>query len=108
MNNDTFSEKIGEWLEHIHDTLQCKGAEYAKDDDRLHNFHQAAAIMRTTPEKALLGMLAKHLVSVIDEIQKPTRAWASAGWRDEKIGDCICYLLLLACLWEEKAEKEGK
>ncbi|NMC10240.1 MAG: hypothetical protein GYA39_04580 [Methanothrix sp.] len=86
-------------------TLQIKAKEYGTTD-RLHNFKMAAAIQGVEPETALLGMWAKHLVSVIDIIHDieqhgklPTKELLS-----EKITDSINYLLLLEALIEERRE----
>lgn len=49
------------------DTLQRKTKEYTGDDtDRLGAFKAAAALQHTRPERALAGMLAKHIVSLYD------------------------------------------
>ena len=49
------------------DTLKRKAKEYTGDDtDRLEAFKAAAALQHTTPERALAGMLAKHIVSLYD------------------------------------------
>lgn len=74
-------------------TLILKAKEYATESDRLHNFHCAAAILGTRPEWALMGMLSKHLVSVID-MARSARPVTQA-MIDEKIGDTINYLHLL-------------
>lgn len=81
--------------------LVGKGEEYAPDKtvDRLAHFKKAAVIIEGTSKEALLGMLAKHLVSLSDMItdgkQYPVERW------DEKISDSINYLLLLRALVEE-------
>lgn len=47
--------------------LQQKTKEYTGDDtDRLGAFKAAAALQHCTPEQALAGMLAKHIVSLYD------------------------------------------
>ncbi len=85
--------------------MGTKAGEYASDKNRLHNFDVAAAIVGCTPAQALLGMLVKHLVSVVDLVnsgEAPSEAVA-----DEKIGDCINYLILLEAVWaEERKTKE--
>ena len=48
------------------DTLKRKTKEYTGDDpDRLGAFKAAAALQHTTPQRALAGMLAKHIVSPV-------------------------------------------
>ena len=49
------------------DTLKRKTKEYTGDDpDRLGAFKAAAVLQHTTPQRALAGMLAKHIVSLYD------------------------------------------
>ena len=75
------------------DTLKRKTKEYTGDDpDRLGAFKAAAALQHTTPQRALAGMLAKHIVSLYDmcfaeEVVYPMDTW------DEKITDSLNYLL---------------
>lgn len=88
--------------------LASKAKEYAGPEDRLHNFKHAAAMLRTTPAKALAGMMSKHLVSVLDIVsadaagRSPTRATL-----DEKIGDAVNYLILLEAVLTESASLRG-
>lgn len=84
--------------------LGIKAQEYSSSTDRLHNFKRAGAMQGITPEKALIGMLAKHLVSVMDMIDDlakdqhhPIPVW------DEKLGDAINYLCLLEGLIVERS-----
>jgi len=80
--------------------LQTKGGEYSTEGDRLGNFKTAAALQNCTPEQALAGMMAKHVVSIYDMIGAncagPLEMW------DEKILDAINYLILLRALVSER------
>jgi hypothetical protein len=83
--------------------LDLKAGEYATSD-RLHNFKVAAALQDIEPETALLGMWAKHIVSVVDIIygiehrgEIPSKELLS-----EKITDVINYAHLLEALIEER------
>lgn len=84
--------------------LISKGSEYSTEVDRLHNFKVAAELQSTTPPKALGGMLAKHIVSIYDmlnsESEFPLPVW------DEKIGDAICYLLILRTAMDEASNPD--
>lgn len=105
MNDQQFEDIIQARVKKCLDMLGMKAKEYARGD-RLHNFHHAGALLRCSPEKALLGFLAKHLVSIIDMIEANDMGAATpmAIW-DEKIGDAINYLLLLdACLKREETK----
>ncbi len=98
-----FNRVIRDRLQEIRRRLAAKGKEYARGD-RLSNFKVAAAFQGVTPERALMGMLAKHLVSIADlvgdgerGVVHPPQVW------DEKIGDAIAYLVLLDALRIEEA-----
>lgn len=87
----------------IRRVLGLKASEYVRNDDRLSNFKRAAAMLQTSPEAALMGMLSKHLVSIMDmvddisvEIGHGKEMW------NEKIGDAINYLVLLDALLQER------
>ena len=82
-----------------------KGPEYSRDGDRLSNFKRAGELQKVTPEVALLGMMSKHLASIIDIIHdldgdRPVKL----GQLQEKITNTINYLLLLEGLAEERCE----
>ena len=79
--------------------MQNKSKEYASDGDKLYNFKRTAAMLDCSSEEALLGMLAKHLVSIIDMVQNKREADYKL-W-DEKIGDAINYLILLEAIIRE-------
>lgn len=94
MNNDVFTQILGDQIQECLDTLEVKADEYAKDDvDRLHNFRVAAKLEGVSMAQALGGMMAKHTVSVFDYIREP-EGKSIAAW-EEKITDHINYLLLL-------------
>lgn len=98
MDNQHFNEILEKRIEMIRDTLSTKAQEYAIGD-RLYNFKRAADILKTTPEKALLGMLSKHLVSVMDLANGSLKK--SDEMINEKVGDAINYLILLEALMKE-------
>lgn len=81
--------------------LGKKGEEYSTADDKLHNFKQAAALLRCSPEQALWGMLAKHIVSIGDMVAADKAH--PAALINEKIGDTVAYLILLEALMKERA-----
>ena len=104
MNHDIFNDLVIDRLESCKKTLAGKSKEYSRNDDKLHNFKRAGELLGTTPERALLGMMTKHLISVIDIVDDiefvgeiPTEEKLS-----EKIGDSINYLLLLEGLIRER------
>lgn len=99
MTTDNFNAIINRQIEHCKSILCSKAEEYATAD-RLHNFKIAGALQGISPVQALMGMMAKHTVSVADMCMSgetyPQEMW------DEKITDSINYLLLLAALVREE------
>ena len=90
-------------------TLIAKAEEYATSSNRFHNFDVAARILDCTPEKALEGMLLKHIVSILDLIE-----WSNSDKLkiteeivDEKVGDTINYLILLEGLFRRRINSRG-
>jgi hypothetical protein len=109
MNSKKFNEIIERRLDLIEDTLTKKAAEYAINDDRLHNFNKAAAFTSKSREECLWGMALKHLVSVTDIIDKVSVGeLPSKHLLDEKIGDLINYLCLLEVSIVEKIENNER
>jgi hypothetical protein len=106
MTNKEFDAYLEERIQMIRNTLSHKAKEYANGKDRMHNFIVSAALQGCTPERALFGMMAKHLVSVADMVMeldddtiqpKPEiDAW------NEKIGDAVNYLCLLDAMIQER------
>ena len=103
MTQIEFDEILEHRIAEIRRVLGKKAAEYVRDGDRLSNFKRAAAMLQCQPEAALMGMLSKHLVSIMDmvddiscEINHPKEMW------NEKLGDAINYLVLLDALLQER------
>lgn len=91
MTQAEFDIIVEERIAKIRKILKSKGDEYATED-RMYNFKRTAQVLDCTPQRALLGFLAKHWVSVMDIIEGKSLTI------DEKIGDCINYLILLEAL----------
>ncbi len=111
MTAEEFNLLVHNRTEKIKDILAKKAQEYARDD-RLSNFKRAAVIQRETPEKAWLGMWAKHLVSILDMVEDVDRTagvicWNTALW-DEKITDAVNYLILLEALVMERLRSKDE
>lgn len=99
MKQARFEQLVQEQIKRCEKTLLTKGKGYAAEQDRLDHFKRAGAMLGTSPEEALAGMASKHFISVAKLCQeKPAdlKIW------DEKIGDAINYLLILAALIREK------
>lgn len=86
--------------------LQKKTKEYTGGDtDRLGAFKAAAALQHTTPERALAGMLAKHIVSLYDMCYADSVSFDMSTW-DEKITDSLNYLFLLKAIVKEEHDNK--
>ena len=83
-----------------------KDKEYTRGDDKLHNFKRAGMVLGVSPEEALLGMMSKHVVSVLDMTadviagNHPIQALI-----DEKFSDLHNYFFLLEGLIRERSER---
>lgn len=83
------------------EVLQRKAKEYSRDGaDRLKAFKAAAVLQHATPEQALAGMLAKHMVSLYDMCFADGEDFNTSVW-DEKITDSLNYLFLLGAIRKE-------
>lgn len=102
MKAEDFNEIVEKRIDIIRETLTSKAEEYADDGERFHNFYVAARVMDVTPEKALLGMWMKHLVSVFDIIENIDNSLPNKELTNEKLGDSIVYNMLLEGLIEDR------
>jgi hypothetical protein len=103
MTGADFDTLVTQRMAHCLQILTGKEQEYARGDDRLHNFKRAAAFDNDTPERALWGMWKKHIVSVADMIDDIEHGKLPSQERvDEKLTDMINYTLLLEGLLLER------
>lgn len=103
MTDSDFDVLLVSRLQKIAKTLASKGKEYG-DEDRLHNFKDAAIIIGESVAEAWRGMFVKHYVSVNDMIEG--RLPVTRHYIDEKIGDAINYLILLEAILTESLDEE--
>lgn len=107
-----FNDVVIGQLEHCKSMLVVKGNEYApeassnRDADRLAHFKKAAMLMRTTPKVALMGMLVKHYISLMDMCMDKGDC-SKEKW-SEKITDSINYLLILRAIVEEEQDEKDR
>ena len=109
MDNTTFENVVQNQLNYCKVLLKGKGTEYNKidredDTDRLLFFKKAAALQGISAKEALVGMMAKHTVSIYN-MCKDDQAHSLDKW-EEKITDHINYLLLLKALVSEEAHEQ--
>jgi len=116
MNSKKFDRIIETCVKIIVESLKSKGDEYSQgNDDRLCNFKRAAAIEKTIPEKALIGMWVKHIVSILDIIDRLEAENKKIGLSfdaipefltkalvDEKIKDLVNYPIILKTIIYER------
>ena len=96
MTANDFDMVLKERLEAAERVLGSKAKEYASQEDRLHNFKRAAALLGQTPAQACVGFMTKHLVSILDIVTADAKGLkVPIEVREEKIGDAINYLILL-------------
>jgi len=104
MNAREFKKIVKDRQKHTQETLLTKATEYAKDNDRLHNFKRAGLMNDQTPAQALWGMASKHLVSIMDMVENTEQGiYPSEDQVEEKIGDMINYLHLLEAVFVEQS-----
>lgn len=103
MGSEKFNQLVKEIREASIDTMTKKNANYASDDDRLHNFKVGAAIIGGTPAQAALGYMAKHLASLQDKVLR--NDFHDREDLKEKIQDSINYLVFVWCCANEEVEK---
>lgn len=106
MDNETFSKIAEERLSSFREVLIKKNQQYAPQD-KLKNFKMMASIQGCSPERALLGCVAKHLAAIsqyIDEIEDTGTPRPMAQW-EESGGDTAIYLgVLLPALIQERMD----
>ncbi len=108
MTTEEFNRLVHERCEKIQAVLAAKSTEYARGD-RLSNFKRAAAMMQETPERACAGMMAKHLVSVLDMIDDIDAGVShSIDIWNEKLCDSMNYFILLEGLIHERNQVQEK
>jgi hypothetical protein len=102
METKEFNQIVESRLAATKHTLLAKADEYARGD-RLSNFKVAGALQGCTPEKALGGLVAKHIVALYDFINDIDRGIVQPSERwNEKIGDIMAYMCLLDALVKER------
>lgn len=74
------------------ETLRGKAKEYTGNSpDRLSAFKTAAALQECTPERALAGMMAKHIISLYD------MCFSEQSTYDQSMQDSRIYTFIILC-----------
>jgi hypothetical protein len=105
VSRDEFKKMLDRRIALIRQVLDAKDVEYGTIENRHHNFYEAARILTAKPEAVLLFYFSKHLVSVMDMISNFDEIYPNEVI-EEKIGDCINYLILLESLLKDRATRE--
>ena len=113
MTQKEFQAVFREQVRQCEGLLIQKAKEYTGDNpDRLSAFKAAAAIQDSTPQRALAGMMAKHIISIYDMCFTDRKTFELAVWEEkitdslEKITDSLNYLFLLKAVIKEELEHQ--
>ena len=109
MTQKEFQAVFREQVRQCEGLLIQKAKEYTGDNpDRLSAFKAAAAaaaIQDSPPQRALAGMMAKHIISIYDMCFSDRKTFELAVW-EEKITDSLNYLFLLKAVIKEELEHQ--
>ena len=107
MKESRFDQLVKERCEKLVNTLSVKGKEYRRGNDVFHNFNRTSQITGGTPERALLGFMLKHFVSVLDIIDDLDKGIVpKEEIIDEKLGDLCTYVVILETMLKDR--NDGK
>ena len=96
MTNEDFIKLVENAHSNDVEVLKNKEKEYSAGKDRLDQFYIAATLQRITPTEALIGMMTKHITSIVDMSKHPDYH-SQAKW-DGKLTDLRNYTYLLGGL----------
>ncbi|MCK4328276.1 hypothetical protein KAX02_00380 [candidate division WOR-3 bacterium] len=103
MKIEEFNKLADEIFDRCTSALHVKGKGYSVDKDKLHNFKRAANMENCSTQKALIGMWAKHVVSILDIADNNVPY--NAATIEEKVTDGINYLVLFEAIMKEQMTK---
>lgn len=109
MNNENFESYVLAIFDRLKETLLIKGAEYSRNNDRLHNFNVGAKITNESRERVLDGMLLKHYISyrdMLDDLDKGVLP--SKKYVEEKFGDILIYFMLQEISFKERIDGKDR
>ena len=95
MNQDESKQVFDYIVKRCERIGEDKSKIYASDFDVLSNFYSAARYQDCTPQKALLGMMTKHLIAIKDFINIKVSTDIDLNEWEEKIIDSIVYPIRL-------------
>lgn len=103
MQNERFEKCFEARVDLCRRVLIGKNTDYARNNDKLHNFREVAKIEKITIEQAAQGMLVKHWQSIRDLLGDLDKGqYHSLDVWEEKLGDALNYLFILRAMVEER------
>ena len=116
---DKYKTTINNMIAYCQDLINDKLIQYANKNDVFKTFNEAAELQEILPEQALFGMMAKHIGSIrnmLDKIEKDIYSmtvndaegaeYSLDIWK-EKIGDNITYLLILYAMISSRIDEQA-
>lgn len=116
---DKYKTTINNMIAYCQDLINDKLIQYANKNDVFKTFNEAAELQEILPEQALFGMMAKHIGSIrnmLDKIEKDIYSmtindaegaeYSLNVWK-EKIGDNITYLLILYAMISSRIDEQA-
>lgn len=94
VTQETFEALVKEIRDASLETLIKKNANYAAGEDKIHNFRAGGAILGKSPAQVALGYMTKHLVSLIDKVERD-----DFTDRDDLLEKCQDIINYTAIIW---------
>lgn len=104
MSKNRQIKNIKKFVKEYLSRLEKKNDEYASGGF-YDNFITASELQQKSMQDVIMSYNSKHIVSIYDMVQKPIDCYTEEQW-DEKIGDAICYLLILRSYVKDSVNSE--
>ena len=101
VTQETFEALVKEIRDASLETLIQRNGNYAPEADKIHNFRAGGAILGRTPTQVALGYMTKHLVSLIDKVER--NDFFNRADLLEKCQDIINYTAIIWVCGNEEA-----
>lgn len=102
VTQETFEALVKEIRDASLETLIQRNGNYAPEADKIHNFRAGGAILGRTPAQVALGYMTKHLVSLIDKVER--NDFSNRDDLLEKCQDIINYTAIIWVCGNEEAQ----
>lgn len=94
VTQETFEKLVKEIRDASLETLIQRNGNYAPEADKIHNFRAGGKILGRTPAQVALGYMTKHLVSLIDKVERD-----DFTDRDDLLEKCQDIINYTAIIW---------